>query len=107
MTPRRASPPVAIRRIARSASTPIAGRGRVKGDPRPEDFGEDSTGDKAGAHLLGLLDGRRAEEPLELPAELRRTGVPDRPRRRARVVAVVGHQPPRVVEPNPLEVLER
>src|SRR3982751_4872133 len=66
-----------------------------------------STGHKAGTRVLGLLDGRHAEEPLELPAELRRALVPDRPRGGARVVPIVGHEPPRLVEPNPLEVLER
>src|SRR4051794_25409144 len=66
-----------------------------------------SYGHEAGLRLLGLLDGRDAEEPLELPAELRRALVPDRPRGRARVVPVVGHEPPGLVEPDSLEVLER
>src|SRR3954468_11266042 len=66
-----------------------------------------STGDEAGPRLLGLLGGGDAVEPLELPAELRRALVPDRPRGGARVVALVGHEPLRVVEPDALEVLER
>src|SRR4051794_3243655 len=66
-----------------------------------------STGHEAGPRVLGLLDGRHAEEPLELPTELRRALVPDRPRGGARVVAVVGHEPLCVVEPDSLQVLER
>src|SRR5947209_14292108 len=65
------------------------------------------TGHEAGPRLLGLLSGGGAVEPLELPAELRRALIPDRPRRGARVVALVGHEPLRVVEPDALEVLER
>src|SRR4051794_8953645 len=63
-----------------------------------------SDGHETSPRLLGLLDRRHAEEPLELPAELRRALIPDRPRRGARVVAVVGHEPPCVVEPDSLEV---
>src|SRR5262249_31761224 len=47
-------------------------------------FREASTGHESSPRLLGLLEGRHAEEPLELPAKLRRALVPDRPRRGAR-----------------------
>src|SRR3954453_23541031 len=66
-----------------------------------------STGHEAGPRLLGVLDGGDAVEPLELPAELRWALVPDRPGGGARVVALVGHEPLGVVEPDSLEVLER
>src|SRR4051794_31708453 len=66
-----------------------------------------STGHEAGPHLLGVLGGGIAVEPLELPAELRRALVSDRPRGRARVVSLVGHEPLGVVEPDSLQVLER
>jgi hypothetical protein len=42
-------------------------------------------------------EGSHAEEPFELPAELRWALVADRPRGGARVVPVVGHEPPRLV----------
>src|SRR3954451_3030498 len=62
---------------------------------------------KPGARLLDLLEWRHAEEPLELPAELGRTLVADGSRRRARVVAVEGHERPGPVESDALDVLKR
>ncbi len=53
-----------------------------------------STRHESSPHLLGLLDGCDTEKPLELPAELRRALVADCPGGRARVVAIVGHEPP-------------
>jgi hypothetical protein len=70
-------------------------------------FWRASTGDETSPRLFGLLDGRHAEEPLELAAELRRALVPDCPRGGARVVPVVGHEPSGPVEPDSLKVLER
>src|SRR5271166_2251304 len=64
------------------------------------------TGHEASPRVLGLPEGRHAEEPFELPAELRWALVADRPRGGARVVPVVGHEPPRLVEPDSLEVLQ-
>jgi hypothetical protein len=57
--------------------------------------------------LLGLLNGRHAEEPLELPAELRRPLVTDSSRGGACVIAVAGYEPLGPVEPDSLAVLER
>src|SRR6516165_1696406 len=80
----------------------------ISGKPAaPGPDGGASTGHEASPRLLGLLDRRHAEEPLELPAELRRALVPDRPRYGARIVAVVGHQLPRMVGPDSLEILKR
>jgi hypothetical protein len=64
------------------------------------------TSHEASPRVLGLPEGRHAEEPFELPAELRWALVADRPRGGARIVPVVGHEPPRLVEPDPLEVLQ-
>jgi hypothetical protein len=53
-----------------------------------------------------LLNRRHAEEPLVLPAELRRALVTDRSRDGAWVMAVVGHEPLGPIEPDSLEELE-
>ena len=49
---------------------------------------------EASPRVLDPPKGRHPEEPLELPAELRRALVANRPRGAAGVVPVVGHQPP-------------
>src|SRR4051812_30943459 len=50
---------------------------------------------------------RRAEHPPVFPAELGRALVPDPERRLASVEPFPRHQPPRLLEPEPLLVLER
>src|SRR3954466_2828613 len=86
---------------------------RHQSPPDPPAFGPSkhapgfSTGHEPGPRPLGLLHGRHAEEPLELPAELGGALVADRSRGRARVVAVKGHEGPGPVEPDAFDVLER
>src|SRR3954447_3949824 len=81
--------------------------GGVRGAERATESDTASTGHEASPRLLGVLGGGDAVEPFELPAELRRALVPDRPRGGTRVVSLVSHEPLGVVEPDSLEILER